>query len=468
MTSKKSKKQEQTKVKLFPLKLKSYTNEVFHLKNIHHDMSIRELKKSVEFVSGIPSHLQRLTYLDEGDLTDETDIKYHDIVPGATILLNVWNMWKTLVEAAAEGDSEKVFALGVTQDTTYSTPNSQQMYPRARAAWIEERAFIALTIAAHRGYTRLVTQLIDAGANVLDKTPSGRTALHISAAQGKNNCVEILLNRGAKIDDPDEDGSSPLTIAAEWGHKSCERQIFLYQWQQRAATQKAVKDNGKMMAHQVFDSKTPTWIKGDKGQLYYAQILPEDEFSGTHLSSPKKLDSRPSSKEQLIRNTDGELDDVARRARPISRELTFYLEEGIVRPGKDGSREGSAVSQRSDYTEKKRSQQQQPGLERSKSFDQWLAKKKAAEQHIRDRKQRQKEEKKLQEDDDKRANNEKEKSYDEWLKDQKSAVGKGQSNRPVFGGQRGRSAGHTSPIDRGFDLLKLRKEMDIFNTVPSV
>ncbi|XP_070575120.1 ankyrin repeat domain-containing protein 35-like [Ptychodera flava] len=475
-------KKQHPKEKLFNLTLKCFTNETFPLKKIHNDMKIRELKALVEFVAGIPSHLQRLNYLDDGDMTDDTDIKYHDIVPGATLLLDIWNMWKSLVEAVAEGDPEKVFALGVTQNTTYSTPNSARMNPRQRAAWIDERAFIALCIASHRGNTNLVTKLIDAGADVTAKTPNGRTALHIAAAQGKNNCVEILLNRGAKIDDPDENGQTPLTIAAAWGHKSCERQIFLYQWQQRAAKQKPIKDDGKRMAHQIFDSKTPTWIKGDKGQMYTAQILPPDEFSGTHLSSPKRDSRPPTAPEEalqlktLTENGEGDMQNGNEMERP-ARELTFQLEEGIVRPEKDPSyysREGSAASDLSASRERKqlskeelqKLKEEEAKREKEKSYEMWLAKKKAAEKKIREKKKQQLEAKKIKEQEEKRALNEREKSYDTWLKEQRQGKG-GRAVRPQFGGQRGRSPGPMSPDDKTFDLLRLRKEMDIFNTLPT-
>ena len=57
----------------------------------------------------------------------------------------------------------KVFRLGVTKDTDFKTPNSDYMGPQAKQAWIAERAFTALYIAAHRGYLKLAQKLIMAG-----------------------------------------------------------------------------------------------------------------------------------------------------------------------------------------------------------------------------------------------------------------------------------------------------------------
>ena len=43
------------------------TGEVFPLKNVSNEMKIKDLKGYAEFSTGIPSHMQRLTYLDQGE-----------------------------------------------------------------------------------------------------------------------------------------------------------------------------------------------------------------------------------------------------------------------------------------------------------------------------------------------------------------------------------------------------------------
>ena len=50
-------------IKLIP------TGEVFPLKKVHNDMKISELKHLAEYATGIPQHLQRLCYLDDGKVT---------------------------------------------------------------------------------------------------------------------------------------------------------------------------------------------------------------------------------------------------------------------------------------------------------------------------------------------------------------------------------------------------------------
>ena len=44
----------------------------------------------------------------KADMMDDSDIKHHDIVPGAAIQLEVWYTWKTLIKAAADGEIDQV------------------------------------------------------------------------------------------------------------------------------------------------------------------------------------------------------------------------------------------------------------------------------------------------------------------------------------------------------------------------
>ena len=43
-----------------------------------------------------------------GDLIDTTDVRHNDIVPGAQLHLEVWSMWRSIVEAAATNDTDWV------------------------------------------------------------------------------------------------------------------------------------------------------------------------------------------------------------------------------------------------------------------------------------------------------------------------------------------------------------------------
>ena len=39
---------------------------------------------------------------------DQDDVRSNDIVPGAQLNMDVWNMWYSLVEAVASGDIDQV------------------------------------------------------------------------------------------------------------------------------------------------------------------------------------------------------------------------------------------------------------------------------------------------------------------------------------------------------------------------
>ncbi|XP_071786194.1 uncharacterized protein [Asterias amurensis] len=446
--------------KYFDLRVKLFTNEVFPVRDVYNEMKVRALKARMEFVTGVPSHLQRLTYLDGADMMDDSDIKHHDIVPGAVINLDVWYTWKTLIQAAADGETDTLLKLGVTKDSKYNTPNSEAMNERSKATWLAERAFVALCIASHRGHVVLVQKLIDGGSDVHDKTPNGRTALHITAAQGKNNAVEVLLNNGATIEDPDNEGKSALVLAGLWGHKSCERQIFLFQWQQRAAKQKPISDSGQLLAHQMYDSKLKTWLTGPEAQLYYSQILPPGEFSGTGLSAPRRsISPRPSSAplergvDETIRN--GKLME-GNRGTQVSLGTESLKSLRIADSKKTSPSKGRYASPFQEAKSKASGDK--------KSYDDWLAQKKAKERRQAESKRKVIQQEKIKVEDEQRAVQEKEKSYETWLKEQKAAAkGKGKGGPALQ--SRSPERGVVTPDDKGLDLMKIRKEMDILHPV---
>ncbi|KAH3772477.1 uncharacterized protein LOC127845705 isoform X2 [Dreissena polymorpha] len=366
---------------VFSIFVRLFTNEKFQLKNISNDMKIKDLKMYMEFATGVPVHMQRISYLDEGELLDHTDIRSNDIVAGATLSMAVWPMWKELIEACAANDIDWVFRLGVSQPTTYHTPGSDYMTKRARKAWLQERAFLALFIAAHRGHEKLVRRLLESGADVNASTLLGRTPLHVAASQGHGNIVDLLLEHGADIDAEDETGQNALNIAAKFGHKTCERHLFLFRWQERAKRTKPSAEP-PLMAHQYYDSAFPVWKKGGKCQVYFMNILPPGEYEGTRFGSPKRRTdlTEEEMKEYEEIGKDGKLP-------AISEGKRWRAKSGPARIGKRG-----AVS-----------------------YDEWLGRKLAAEQKILDIKKAAQEKAKLEEEERKRQEVEQSESYETWL-----------------------------------------------------
>lgn len=263
------------------------TGEKFLLKNVHAEMNIRELKCYAELVVGIPYNLQRLQYLDEGDMLDDSDLRHNDVVAGATINLKLWRMWDSLVAAVCRGSVDQVLKEGVVVEKAWESLDPLSYKNKVSVA--KERASVALFIAAHRGRNNLIKSVIDNGeADVNMKTPFGRTPLHAASSQGHSNAIDLMLEKGASMDEMDVQGKSALMVASQWGFKDSERHLFLFQWQTRAAKTKHRRKSKSLMMHQQFDSAYPTWLKGRYAQVYFCQTLPPGEFAGTGISAPRR------------------------------------------------------------------------------------------------------------------------------------------------------------------------------------
>lgn len=387
----------------FDIQVRLFTDEKFPLKHVSGEMKISELKRYMEFAAGIPVHMQKISYLDAGELLENSTIRSNDIVPGATLNVSVWPMWRDLIEAASVNDIDWVFSLGVTNPTSYRTPHSDYMTKKARKAWLEERAFLALVIAAHRGHEKLVKRLIEAGTDLNACTPCGRTALHVAASQGHGNIVDILLEKGADIDAEDDDGSTALSIAAKFNHKSCERHLFLFRWQERAKRTKPSEEPDRM-AHQFFDSAFPVWMKGQKCQLYMTNILPPGEYEGTRLDSPKKKMHNRGFTEDEIKSLERQRTEESFEIDPNGFDEDGNFKLPVIREER---------------------QKTKSSMKSNVSFDDWLKKKKAVEQRAIDIKKaaeekiRLEEEERRNEDDPelrrKRLEAEKSQSYETWL-----------------------------------------------------
>ncbi|KAL4833187.1 hypothetical protein H8958_009523 [Nasalis larvatus] len=205
------------------------TGEIFRVANCRGDTTVRELKEELDLMVGIPFNLQRLQYLDEGVLMDDTTLKFHDVVPGGIISLCIWRHdgWTELVLAAAEGDPSKLSCLGLTEDSFYRTANSEHFEGEKWKQWTSQRAFVALYVASHRGHSVAVQYLLEHGASCLSRSPLGRTPLHVAAAMGRSDCINLLLQHGASIHDRDAKGETPISIAHRLNHTQSEWQMFL-------------------------------------------------------------------------------------------------------------------------------------------------------------------------------------------------------------------------------------------------
>ncbi|XP_040431865.1 ankyrin repeat domain-containing protein 60 [Cygnus olor] len=213
------------------------TNEMFSLPQCQNDLTLKKLKSHLELLTGIPLHFQRLQYLDEMDLLDDSTFKDNDIVRGGTITMRIWRQagWGHLVAAAAKGDTVKLAHLGVTEDFPGNTPYAEILGPEQKKEWVAHRAFVALFVASHRGHVKTATFLLRHGADVHSKTPLGRTALHVAAVMGHCDCIELLLSCGAQALDPDSEGQTAVSLARLWGQQQSERTMVRFQWRRKSA-----------------------------------------------------------------------------------------------------------------------------------------------------------------------------------------------------------------------------------------
>ncbi|KAM7125620.1 ankyrin repeat domain-containing protein 60 [Molossus nigricans] len=228
-------------------------------------MTVRELKVELELIAGIPLDLQRLQYLDQGDLMDDTTLKFHDVVPGGIISLCVWRYdgWIDLVLAAVEEDTSKLSCLGVTEDSPYQTAHVQHLGAQQWRMWTAQRAFVALYVASHRGHADAVRFLLEHGialsageekavikqtgfsarvelmkgsqqmitrASCHGQTPMGRTPLHAAVAMNQLDCINLLLQFGASAIAKDALGVSPKAIARKLNYKQAKQRMALSHW----------------------------------------------------------------------------------------------------------------------------------------------------------------------------------------------------------------------------------------------
>ncbi|XP_053098583.1 ankyrin repeat domain-containing protein 60 [Hemicordylus capensis] len=171
-------------------------NEVLTVPDCYRDLTMRSLKNRLELLAGIPVNFQRLQYLDEVDLDDNSTFKMNDIIPGGTITMRIWqeDAWARLVSTAAKGNFigmpwnypgtfckkmlfhgtmtpspkgkhlKSLQGLGATMRSPFRTAHAARLKPEALKDWLAHRAFVALFITAHRGHLPAVEFLLENGS----------------------------------------------------------------------------------------------------------------------------------------------------------------------------------------------------------------------------------------------------------------------------------------------------------------
>ena len=279
------------------------THERFSVLKFPVSMKIKDLKGFLEFVCGIPYNLQRLSYLDDGELVDAKDIDYYDIIDGSLLIMDVWTIYVELVQACVRGTIDHVLKQGVSTKIEWTSPTADYMLSRHKQRYLQDRGGIALFIAAHRGNLPLVKELLAHGASVNYSSAFGRTPIMVSIVANRPTVIDYLLEHHSNIDLCDINGDSALTIAKKFNNKLGQYKLTQYNWKKRTQAEinskkqanEADEDandpvfNETRLAHQIYDSSKKTWLKGSLMQVYMMHLVPDNEFSGSRLDAPKSV-----------------------------------------------------------------------------------------------------------------------------------------------------------------------------------
>ena len=75
-----------------------------------------------------------------------------------------------------------------------------------------------LTLACNKGYTEIVTLLVDKGADLNVTNTGGQTPLFAASLEGFTKIVKILVDNGADLNLASKMKNTPLIIASQGGH----------------------------------------------------------------------------------------------------------------------------------------------------------------------------------------------------------------------------------------------------------
>ena len=238
------------------------------LHSLNTSTKISALKTTIEKDVGILQEMYMLTYLDASPLEDDSTLKEHFVVNGATFVLRPWRMWQELLHLTYKGYTDRCLAC---------------MNITGTSEWNKHCAWVALYISSHRGHYTLVAKILKkTKAAVNAQSPCGWTSLHAAARTGQWKVICVLVDNGANVRLKDNKQFTAFDLAREYGHKKCENSLNFCQWnlQKHYVVEERSKeydaDKARMIAerqaHLHKDSTLATWLRGTQGQLYMTQI----------------------------------------------------------------------------------------------------------------------------------------------------------------------------------------------------
>lgn len=82
----------------------------------------------------------------------------------------------------------------------------------------KEAEIACLEISAQEGLFEITQLLVNAGADIDERSFRGHTPLRIATRNGRIELVRYFLSRGCEVDTKGDDGATPLEAAASKGH----------------------------------------------------------------------------------------------------------------------------------------------------------------------------------------------------------------------------------------------------------
>ncbi|XP_068704726.1 ankyrin repeat domain-containing protein 60-like [Montipora foliosa] len=272
----------------FTVKIVLPFDEKIEISDVFSSTGVLELKDRIEVLTGIPRHLQRLTYLDDMDMDDKKNLSFFHVVPNSTFKIKLWPHWISLMNAAYYGDVKGVMNSHIRQVVAGRGFFKQMAF--------NHRGYVALFIASHRGHAHVVSRLIDFGITASRKMPSGRSAIHVAIFKKRVNCVNLLIGKAKGIQEEDKyrencvRRNTFLNVAQQLTRKDGWR-MLVTQLKERLGRQgldDSMRGRVPLREFQKYDSAFPAYLKGSLGRLYLCTVLQTEPFRPRRFSTPWK------------------------------------------------------------------------------------------------------------------------------------------------------------------------------------
>jgi len=235
--------------------LNETTNDRCVIKDVNKSTTVEILKEKIEGLTGIPSFLLQLYYLDECPLLSSKHLGYFHVQGDAKLRANVWRSHRQLVVAARKGDLEDLVKELQSKSSTCKT------------RFDPERCLTALYIACYYGNCDIVEYLLKQGVECRKKLPSGKDSIFVAALRGNIKCVELLLRRKVR---PHEWNNERMSLT-NWELQD-RIKTTLDRIEQTKTTTNACTQS-RLTYSQHYDSSFATWYTGSHAQLYLCEIL---------------------------------------------------------------------------------------------------------------------------------------------------------------------------------------------------